>query len=89
VTVGMSEKTKNRVFEPFFTTKEGEVHGIGLSEACGIISRHNGEITVESEPGKGTTFTITLPVAGEKETETKKFTGVNHTIHAEVSKPVT
>lgn len=87
--VEMSEETKNRVFEPFFTTKKEEGHGIGLSVACGIISRHNGEITVESEPGEGTTFTITLPVAGEKETETEKPADVTHTVQAELSKPVT
>ncbi len=72
--LGMIEEIKNRVFEPFFTTKKEKGDGLGLSMAYGIISRHNGEITVESEPGEGTTFTITLPVV-DSETETKKSAG--------------
>ena len=87
--LGMIEEIKNRIFEPFFTTKKEKGNGLGLSVAYGIISRHNGEITVESEPGEGTTFTITLPVAGEAETETEKPADVTHTVHAEVSKPTT
>ena len=59
---GMSEDVRARIFDPFFTTKEEKGRGIGLSVAHGIISRHNGQIAVESQPGKGTTFTITLPV---------------------------
>jgi hypothetical protein len=43
-----------------------------LSVAYGIVSRHNGEITVESEPGEGTTFTITLPVSSEATTKAQK-----------------
>ncbi|UCB53018.1 MAG: GAF domain-containing protein [Candidatus Zixiibacteriota bacterium] len=66
---GMSEDVRARIFEPFFTTKEEKGRGIGLSVAHGIISRHNGDITVESEPGKGTTFTITLPVFKKSEAE--------------------
>jgi signal transduction histidine kinase len=72
---GMNEETKNRIFEPFFTTKKEKADGIALSLAHGIISRHNGETRVESEPGQGTTLTISLPircgkkVGAEKETE--------------------
>ena len=60
---GMDEATKNRIFEPFFTTK-GLLHhtGLGLSIAYNTIKNHSGYITVESEVGKGTTFTIFLPV---------------------------
>ena len=58
---GIPEETVSRLFEPFFTTKE-QGSGLGLSISYGIIEAHNGEITVESEEGKGTTFTILLPV---------------------------
>jgi len=70
--LGMIEEVKNRVFEPFFTTKKEKGNGLGLSVAYGIISRHNGEITVESEPGEGTTFTITLPALHKEKTKVEK-----------------
>ena len=60
--VGMPEHVRKRIFDPFFTTK-GEVGtGLGLSVSYSIIQRHGGEMRVESEPGRGTTFTIVLPV---------------------------
>ncbi len=64
--LGMIEEVKKKVFEPFFTSKREKSNGLGLSVAYGIITRHNGEITVESQPGKGTTFTIKLPTKQEK-----------------------
>jgi two-component system NtrC family sensor kinase len=60
---GIEEKNLARIFDPFFTTKPtGEGTGLGLSVSYGIIKNHGGDITAESSPGRGTTFTIVLPV---------------------------
>jgi len=64
---GISEKNLDNLFSPFFTTKEGGT-GLGLSISRRIIEEHNGDISVESELGKGTTFTIKLPVGSKKPT---------------------
>jgi len=59
---GISEKEMKHIFEPFFTTKSDKNGtGLGLSVSHGIITNHGGDITVESELDKGTTFTIRLP----------------------------
>ena len=60
---GMSQDTAARIFEPFFTTKPvGQGTGLGLSVSYGIVARHHGTLRVDSTPGAGSTFTITLPV---------------------------
>ncbi len=59
---GMPDAVRDRIFEPFFTTRKvGEGTGLGLSVSYGLVKAHGGEITVESEEGKGSTFTIRLP----------------------------
>ncbi len=60
--IGMTEGVQKRIFEPFFTTKQvGAGTGLGLSITYGIIKDHQGTISVESTPGKGSTFTICIP----------------------------
>jgi two-component system, NtrC family, sensor kinase len=62
---GLKPENRNKIFDPFFSTKKtGESTGLGLSVSYGIIQDHGGDITVKSEPGKWTEFTVHLPVSG-------------------------
>jgi two-component system NtrC family sensor kinase len=77
---GIPEENVGKLFTPFFTTKPpGKGTGLGLSIVYGIIKMHRGQITVQSEVGKGTTFTVTLPVRLAYE-----GLGAKKTVHGEV-----
>jgi signal transduction histidine kinase len=60
--VGMTEAVRKRCFEPFFTTKGKHGSGLGLAMVYGIVTRHGGQITVDSPKDQGTTFTLRLPL---------------------------
>lgn len=67
--VGMDEETQARIFEAFFSTKTERGTGLGLWVSHGIVQAHGGTMKVRSRPGQGTTFVITLPVAGPPEND--------------------
>jgi len=92
---GMDRRTRERVFEPFFTRKEvGSGSGLGLSVVHGIVSNYDGAITVESTPGKGTSFTIYLPhhisgAANEKDTSDLLTRGFEHILLVDDEQDIT
>ncbi len=69
---GMGPEVKQRLFDPFFTTKGKAGTGMGLAVSFGIIRRHEGSIEVDSEPGRGTTFRISLPKVAPATTDNAK-----------------
>jgi signal transduction histidine kinase len=64
--VGMDEEMQSRIFDPFYTTKAlPGTPGLGLSMVQGIIAQSGGTVITESAPGRGSTFKVFLPIAGE------------------------
>ena len=71
--MGMTAETREKCLEPFFTTKGEQGMGLGLSVVYGIVERHGGSVEIESEPDKGTTFRIRLPIhATQKQKPTER-----------------
>ncbi|MFQ6067782.1 MAG: PAS domain S-box protein, partial [bacterium] len=70
---GIPDSIKEKIFDPFFTTKGPKASGLGLSVCFGVIKRHQGEIKVESTEGKGTTFTISIPVCLQAPSEKERL----------------
>ena len=70
---GMTPEVKQRLFDPFFTTKGKAGTGMGLAVSFGIIRRHEGSIEVDSEPGRGTTFKISLPKGQRRQQKPKEL----------------
>jgi len=79
--MGMTDEVRKRVFDPYFTTKGEEGTGLGLSVSHSIVERHGGDLRVDSKPGEGSTFTITLPIGMKptSESTTGSHTGTERT----------
>jgi signal transduction histidine kinase len=76
---GMDRKTQSQVFDAFFSTKSGG-SGLGLPTARKIIEAHGGQITLQSEPGRGTQFTVRLPTPARLPGESKEGLGIEATL---------
>ncbi len=79
--MGMDRETRNKIFDPFFSTKGELGTGLGLATSFGIIKQHNGLITVQSEPGTGSTFTILLPVIELENRKKEKSSEIHRDIN--------
>ncbi len=80
---GIKKEHLDQIYEPFFSTKPvGKGTGLGLSVSYGIIQQHGGNLEVESEEGKGTTFTISLPLAQEQKHEEQKYDSPDEKVDA-------
>ena len=86
--VGISEQARPRLFEPFFTTKGERGNGLGLSVVFGIVQRHGGEIRVESELGRGSTFAVRLPALAPESTTQPAFSSGPGTLPGAQPRPV-
>jgi PAS domain S-box-containing protein len=83
---GIPPENRQKLFNPFFTTKDiGKGTGLGLSIAYGIIEEHNGKIEVESEPGRGTTFIVELPIVDGAESGVTRTTATPKEVRGEKS----
>jgi CheY-like chemotaxis protein len=68
---GMTEEVRQQCLEPFFTTKGDDTTGLGLPIVYGIVKRHGGALEIQSEPGRGTTITVRLPIHAEQQAPDK------------------
>ncbi len=75
--IGMEEEVKSRIFEPFYTLKGEKGMGLGLTIVSGIVAKHRGSMTVDSDPGKGTCIWLRFPVCGKVLEDEEKITVID------------